>query len=247
MITKAEYAEWIGASESDITDGEFSKILRKGQNRLETLLGYQLCPLSGLGIQFCPLVDTPEPTEEELEAIPTIKLPYRPFQRYLSVPPFLELYSVRYTDHEGLVHELEADEYLISKQVNRIEAEDWNNTIELCHPITCNLGALLRSGFRCSGNCIKVEVKAYWGLGCGDLPDESGAEEPVERECFIPDELEMVLLDFMAEADPSDKSNIKKESALSYSYEKFDKIDLDVEYADVIAKYAISKPEDYPL
>ncbi len=245
MITKAEYAEWLGRDVDDITDGEFARVLRKGRTRLEQALGYQLCPLQGLGIQFCPLVDTPEPTEEEIEKLPVINLPYKPFQKYLEVPPFLKLYHVKYKNCEGEIYELEDCDYIISQSNRYIDAE-WNNTIELCSPLTCKLAIRGGVGFRCMGNCIRVEIKAYWGLCCGELPEEESGVQP-ERECCIPEDLQVVLLDMMAEADPCDKSNIKSESFLSSSYTKFDKVILEDEYSSIIAKYDIGKPEEYPI
>jgi hypothetical protein len=50
----------------------------------------------------------------------------------------------------------------------------------------------------------------------------------------------------MVEAGNS-KSNVKSESILSHSYTLFEKEDLFVEYAGTLAKYAISRPEEYPL
>lgn len=242
MITKAEYAEWLGKSESDITDAEFNRILRKGRARLEQALGYQLCPLEGLDIQFCPGVETPVPTQEEIDRLPVITLRYKPWQKFIEVPPFLQLYSVKYVDCDGDIYELQDCDYIVTQHSRYVNAA-WNNTIELCTPLTCKLSvAGLGRGFACPGNCITVEVKAYWGLCCGELED--GA---TERTCCLPEDLKILLLDLMAESDSCDKSNIKRESSLSYTYEKFEKVDLLIEYESTINIYKISKPEEYPI
>lgn len=243
MITKAEYAEWLGKSTSDINDADFQKVLRRGQSKLEQALGYQLCPLSGLGIKFCPLVETPAPTENELAVLPTLQLPYRGFwQRFIQLPPFLKIYSVKFTTCDGDVEVLEPCDYRIDRPGgNMYLGAQWYNSLELCRPLLCGL-AFSSTGLRCPGNCVTIEIQAYWGLCCGDLEEDAD-----ERDCCIPDDLKTVLLDMMAESDNCDKSNIKRESSLSYSYEKFEKVDLLVEYSGVIAKYALGRSSEYPI
>ena len=239
MITKADYAKWLGVEESSITDEQFDRILLVATTRLEQALGYQLCPLSGRGIKFCPLVDTPAETQEEIDKLPVVRLPYKAWQKHLITPPFLKLYSVKLVTLEGDKETLDTDEYYVS-QLNRFVDAKWNNVITL-HKGCCGLPRL---GLGCADPVTHVEIKAYWGLCCGELVEESGAEP--YRECCLPDDLRVLLLSMMKEAgDP--KSNIKSESILSHSYSKFDKQDLLVEYAGTIAKYAISRPEEYPL
>lgn len=241
MITKAEYAEWIGHDNTDISDAEFKRILAKGVARLEQALGYQLCPLEGLGIKFCPLVDTPTPTPEELAKLPVVKIPYRGFwQRFIELPPFLKVYSVKFTDCDGDVQVLEDCDYVATRPGGHMFINSpFYNSIEMCRPLLCGLPA---RGLMCPGNCITLEIQAYWGLCCGPLSD--GADE---RECCIPDDLKVVLLDMMAEADPCDKSNIKSESMLSHSYTKFEKQDLTSSYSGILSKYGSGKLEDYPI
>jgi len=219
MVTKAEYAEWVGREDATLTEAEFENLLRKGKARLERALGYQLCPLT---IESCPPVET---TQEYLDSIPEVSFPYKSWQQTIEVPPFIELYSVIMTSCEGDDQVLEECDYLVRKGDY---FADWAKEIQLCNPCLK----------RCA-HCVEVRIKALWGLCC--KIEES---EPV---CCIPDELKSVLMDMMAENDSCDKSNIKKESALSYSYEKFDKVDLLTEYQDILYKYAIGKPNHYPL
>ena len=137
MITKAEYAQWLGVEESSITDAQFDRMLQIAITRLEQALGYQLCPLDGRGITFCPLVDTPEETPEQIAKLPVVRLPYKAWQKHLITPPFLKLYSVKMVTLDGDVETLDDGEYYVT-QLNRFVDAKWNNTITL-HKGCCGL------------------------------------------------------------------------------------------------------------
>jgi hypothetical protein len=237
MITKAEYENWIGVPQGSVTDEQFEKVLLIATTRLEQALGYQLCPLDGLGITFCPLVDTPPETPEQVALLPTLSLPYKAWQKNLVTPPFLKLYSVTLVTLDGEREELDADKYYVGR-LSQFLNVDWNNTINLYH------GCCYLPRLGCCNPVTHVEIKAYWGLCCGELVEESG--EADELACCLPEDLKALLLSMMVEAGNS-KSNVKSESILSHSYTLFEKEDLFVEYAGTLAKYAISRPEEYPL